>query len=828
MVDPTGSAGGRSFIHEANAENWQKASPLAPSQQTEMPQSAASLTGWKSPPEPINQILDTLPAPAVMLSPDHQWFVELDQPLLPAIAELAEPEVAVAGFRLNPKTNGPARHFGYRSIRIKPLESHPARLMPLPDAARIGFLRWSPNGGKLAFTLTWANGIELWMVDLAEGIPRRVTDPILNAAYGPPFRWLSDEAFLCKVIPGDRGEPPIQSPVPNGPIIQENLGRKTPSRTYTNLLQNIHDEALFEYYIASTLELVTLDGQRSQLVPACLIDEAKPSPDGNYVVLTTLHRPYSYQLPASHFPTRIQILDCTGTPLRELADLPLADNLSTRFDAVRAGPRRVSWRCDRPATLTWVEALDGGDPAQDVPHRDVLLELDAPFTGQPQELWRSHYRFRRVRWGREDVALVWEQKYDTRQQRIWRIQPNRPETPPQLLVERSFEDHYSDPGMPRQVPAPQGGKYLLRFTPDGNGLYFSGRGASPDGVYPFLDRLDLSTATTQRLWQCQAPYFESVVALLDDGAHRLITHRQSQIEPPNYFLYTHADEQRVPLTDYPDPAPQFLGIHKEVVHYLRSDGVQLSARLYLPAGYEPERDGPLPTVFWVYPAEFKDKQLAGQVTIAENTFSRPAGTSALFLLTQGYAILDDPSLPIIGEGEAEPNDTYVEQLLAGIEAAIDYGVNRGIADRDRLCLGGHSYGAFTTANVLAHSTLFRAGIARSGAYNRTLTPFGFQGEQRNFWEAAAPYIQMSPFTHAAKITAPLLLIHGADDSNAGTYPLQTERFYEALKGLGATVRQVMLPLEDHSYRSREAVGHVLWEMVQWCDRYVKNAGNPTL
>jgi dipeptidyl aminopeptidase/acylaminoacyl peptidase len=213
-------------------------------------------------------------------------------------------------------------------------------------------------------------------------------------------------------------------------------------------------------------------------------------------------------------------------------------------------------------------------------------------------------------------------------------------------------------------------------------------------------------------------------------------------------------------------------------------------------------------------------ELAGQVTKTENGFTRPHFTSILFLLTQGFAVLDDPTLPIIGEGETEPNDTYVEQLIAGAEAAIEYVVERGIGDRDRLAIGGHSYGAFTTVNLLAHTNLFKLGIARSGAYNRTLTPFGFQGEQRNFWEAADTYTQIAPFTHAHKITAPLLLIHGANDSNRGTYPIQTERLYEALKGLGATVRWVELPLEDHSYRSQEGVGHVLWEMVRWCKQYL--------
>ncbi|MBW4471592.1 MAG: prolyl oligopeptidase family serine peptidase [Stenomitos rutilans HA7619-LM2] len=787
---------------------------------TSSARSHTSGSQWASPPEPIRQILDAPATPAVLISPGNQWLVEFEQPALTTIAELAEPIVAVAGFRLNPKLSCPARHHTYRGMWLQAIPSGTRQEVSLPDDAQISYTRWSPNGQMLAFVLTQTTGLELWVISLADGLPRRLTDPILNATYGTPYRWLSDDALLCKLIPGDRGEPPVKPSVPAGPIIQENLGRKSANRTYTNLLQNPYDEQLFEYYVTSTLIRVTLDGQHEPLSAPCLIDEAMPSPDGNYILLTTLHRPFSYQLPSSYFPQRIQVLDQAGQMVYELVDLPLADYLSTKFDAVTVGPRRTCWRTDRPATLYWVEALDGGDPVVEVPHRDVLYALDAPFTGSPKELWRSQYRFRRVRWGREDVALVWERWHDTRQIKLWKINPAQPETPPQLLVERSYEDHYSDPGMPLTVPGAFK-RHVLQFTPDGSSLYFTGRGASPSGVYPFLDRWDLTTAAPDRLWQCQSPYFESVVKLLDDEAHQMITMRQSQTEPPNFFLVTRPVGQSVPLTAYPDRAPQFAGIHKEVVRYQRADSVELSAKLYLPAGYDPQRDGTLPTLFWIYPEEFKSRDLAGQVTTAEHTFSRPGGTSVLFLLTQGYAVLDDPSLPIIGEGDAEPNDTYVEQLLAGIQAAIDYVVGRGVADRARLAIGGHSYGAFTTANVLAHSNLFRAGIARSGAYNRTLTPFGFQGEQRHFWEAADTYMQLSPFTHVGKITTPLLLIHGADDSNAGTYPLQTERFYEALKGLGATVRQVMLPLEDHGYRSREAIGHVLWEMVQWCDRYLK-------
>jgi dipeptidyl aminopeptidase/acylaminoacyl peptidase len=782
---------------------------------------------WQSPPEPINQILDAPPPPTILLSPNRQWMVELEKPLLVPIALLTQTEVALAGLLINPKTNAAARHNPFQRMRIRAIllegdvSGEISKTVALPENAQIGFLKWSPNSQKLAFTLTQTTGLELWFIDVADLIPRRLTEPVLNAAYGEPYRWLSDEALICKFISLSRGEPPCEPGVPLGPLIQENLGGKSPSRTYTNLLQNPHHEALFEYYLTSTLEKVTLDGQRTLLVSSNLIRDAIPSGNSKFILLTTLHRPFSYQVPVSYFPKTIQVIDDTGKFIYEVADVPLFLRRTTKFDEVRTGRRGISWRSDAKATLCWIEALDEGNPTCDVPKRDALFELDAPFTDTPKQLWQSEYRFHNLVWGKEDVALVCERWYDTRKERIWRIYPQAPETPPQLLLDRSYEDKYSDPGSALMTRGPY--RYrVLRFAPQGNVIYLSGRGASPNGVYPFLDSLNLETGETQRLWQCQDPNFEEICYVLDDEAKTVITRRQSQTKPPNYFLFNRHDTQiPIPLTHYQDPAPQLAGVQSELVKYQRADGVQLSAKLYLPPGYDAERDGSLPMLFWVYPEEFKDREFAGQITKPENTFSRPSRASVLFLLTQGYAILSGPTLPIIGEGDTEPNDTYVEQLIAGAQAAVDYVVGRGIADPNRIGMGGHSYGAFTTVNLLVHTDLFRIGIARSGAYNRTLTPFGFQGEQRNFWEAQQTYIHMSPFTHAAQIKAPLLLIHGEKDSNSGTYPLQTERLFEALKGLGATVRWVELPLEDHGYRSREGVAHVLWEMVNWCDKYLK-------
>ena len=775
---------------------------------------------WQTPPQPINQILEAAPPPQVRISPNRQWIVELEQSQLVPIALLSEEEVAVAGFRLNPQTNGPARHNTYYSMKIKAVDSPEiVKSIELPENPRIGYVKWSDDSQKLAFTLTQETGLELWVLNIADVTIKQLTQPVLNAAYGTPYRWLDNETLICKFVSQTRGEAPVKSNIPPGPLIQENLGSKKPTRTYTNLLKNTHDEILFEYYLTSTLEKITLQGNRNQLIPDSLISEAIPSPDSNFILISSIHKPFSYQVPAARFPKTIYVIDNSGNQIYQVANLPLDEERSIKFDAVRKGRRRTSWRSDEKATLTWVEALDGGDPSTEVPYRDALFILEAPFTATPTQLWKSEYRFNSIIWGKADTAIVYEKWYDTRRYKTWRIYPNNPQKPAKLLFDRSFEDKYNAPG----TPITKFGDYgyqVLRFAADGQSIYLSGRGASPEGVYPFLDSLNLETQENQRLWQCSDPYYEEIFAVLDEEAENLITIRQSKTEAPNIIQYSRNSSEKKILTNYQDPAPQLAGVHKELVQYQRADGVELSAKLYLPPNYDIERDGPLPTILWVYPEEFKNKEFAGQITTPENTFSRPTRASVLFLLTQGYAVLSGATLPIIGEGDSEPNDTYVEQLIAGAQAAIDYIVDRGIGDRKRIGIGGHSYGAFTTANLLAHTDLFCMGIARSGAYNRTLTPFGFQGEQRNFWEAEETYINMSPFTHASKIKAPLLLIHGENDSNAGTYPIQTKRLYQALKGLGATVRWVELPKEAHGYRSREAVSHVLWEMVNWCNEYL--------
>ncbi|NEQ47395.1 MAG: S9 family peptidase [Leptolyngbya sp. SIOISBB] len=782
---------------------------------------------WQQPPEPIASMLDTPWYPGVIISPNHQWLVQLHRPPLTSLSELAQPRLQLAGLQINPALRAPARAYAFVGLTIQSIQTGEQTTIELPQSAGIRNLSWSPTGNLLAFTLDQPDGVELWLADMATGQTQQLTGPTLNNTYGAPCRWISDEAgLLCKMVPPELGEPPIASPVPTGPRIEQNLGRTAPVRTYTNLLESPADEALFEHYLTSVLVRVSLQGDRTVLTPSQLIASMAPSPDGQWILLRTLQRPFSYQVPARLFPKRISVLDHDGQEVYRVADLPLADDIPVTFDSVRTGRRTIGWRSDRPATLYWVEALDGGDASQEVAQRDAVFQLPAPFQREPQPLWKTTLRYNDILWGNDTLALGVEAWYDTRRVRVWQLNPAAPEQPPILLDDRDYQDRYNDPGQPVTTPGPYHRRVLM-LAPDNQSLYLRGRGASPEGVYPFLDRWQLTTQEKTRLWQAADPYYESVTVLLNNQATQLITHRESTEETPNYWRQDLVTGQQTALTDFADPRPWYRDLIPQVIRYERADGVLLSATLYLPPGHEPITDGPLPTLLWAYPQEFKSRDAASQVTTAENAFRRPYSYDPRFLLTQGYAVVMGPTMPIIGEGEVEPNDTYVQQLTQSAEAVVNYLIENGISRPDQLAIGGHSYGAFTAANLLAHTDLFQAGIANSGAYNRSLTPFGFQGEQRTFWEATDAYLDMSPFTHAANINEPLLLIHGANDENAGTYPIQSERLYGAMKGLGGTVRWVELPLEGHGYESREAVGHVLWEMERWLATYLKDGDRTT-
>lgn len=788
---------------------------------------AAGGPGYRLPPDALRRLADAPATPVASLGPDEDALVLAEPPALLALEDLAQPELKLAGLRFAPRTREPTRAAYYRRLLLTSLgrRGEPRPVAGFPAGARLRNLRWSPDGKRLAVAVGTPGGVRPFVVDVASARARPLGGKLrLNGAHGhPALEWLPDgSGLVCRAVAGDRRRPPAPPRVPAGPVIQDNEGKRTPARTYQDLLRDPHDEALFEHHLASQLVRISLAGKVTRLGKPDLHTRVTPSPDGRYLLVETLHRPFSYVVPEHRFPRRIEVWSAaTGKLQRRLADVPLQDQVPVDFSAAPTGPRAVEWRADADATLAWVEAQDGGDPRRPAEVRDRLFLLPAPFSGAPRVLASLALRFEDVHWGDDGAALVWEGWWKDRRSRTWRVAPGEPSRPAQLVFERSSEDRYADPGLPALRRTPRG-TWVMRLGDGGRTVLLVGAGASPEGDRPFVDRLDLGTGKATRLFRSEAPWYEQPVAVLGDGS-RLLTRREAVAEPPNYHLRDLAAGRLEPVTRLPHPTPELRGVKKELLRYPRADGVQLTGTLYLPPGYEPGRSGRLPLLLWVYPNEFKSKEAASQVTDSPYRFVRVSPGSPLSFLARGWAVLDDPTFPIVGEGKREPNDTYVEQLVASAQAAVDVVVGKGVADPERVAVGGHSYGAFTTANLLAHTRLFRAGIARSGAYNRTLTPFSFQAEERTFWEAPETYVKVSPFSQAHRIAAPLLLVHGAEDQNSGTFPMQSERFYQALKGLGGTVRLVMLPHEGHGYRARESVMHTLWEMDRWLERWVKQA-----
>ena len=771
-------------------------------------------TRYLTPPPEIVDILDAPPIPQVVISPRGDTLALLSRPAMPSIAELAQPMLRLAGYRLSPRTNGPHRRAGITRITLRRIDDGAEQAFDAPRETTLGPVEFSPDGSRLIFTLTRYNGIEVWLMEVATGDARPLSDASINAAWGDPCDWLDENAtVVCTFRASARGAPPTAPEIPAGPNIQEHMAGAAPIRTYQDLLQNAHDDALFEYYFTSqvaTIDIAT--GRRTAIGRPGLYQQVSASPSGQYFLMVEVERPFSRLVTARSFPKDVTVRNISGELVAPLARLGLAD--AVPIGGVPTGPRRYTWNPTEPHTLVWVEAQDGGDPRRTVPHRDRVLSLNAPFSRAPTEVARTEHRYGGIAWTEDGTALLRETDRRTRRTRTWVLAGDRQ---PRTLWDRSTDDRYANAGSP--VTRPRPGGRVIRQT--GDAIYLTGAGASPDGDRPFLDRLDLRTFGTERLFRSADDAYEVVATVLSDDGGSVLTRRETRVDPPNYYVRDTGGGSRRAITSFADPAPQLTGIEKTLVTYQRADGVQLSGTLYLPPGY---REGQrVPMVMWAYPREFVDPQLAGQVSGSANRFTAIRGPSHLLLLTQGFAIFDGPTMPIIGQGETA-NDTYVEQLVASAQAAVDTVVELGVTDRDTIGVGGHSYGAFMTANLLAHSDLFQMGIARSGAYNRSLTPFGFQNERRTFWEATDIYAAMSPFFHTDKINEPILLTHGEVDNNAGTFPIQSARMYMALKGHGATVRYVTLPHESHGYASRESVLHTVAEMLNWANTYVKKTG----
>ncbi len=777
---------------------------------------------YMQPPKEIMDVLNAAAIPATSISPTRDRIAMLEPLRYPPIADLSQPMLRLAGTRVNPNNSAPHLQAYSVKLTLKNVSDGRETQVTLPAGAKISGPQWSPDGKYMAFGNITAAGVELWLVETATAKAKRLGNYYVNTAFGG-YGWEGSTHISATLVPAGRGAAPqYRDVVPVAPNIQETTGRRGAVATVQDLLKSPNDEKLYDYYATSQLALIGLDGKAKMVGTPAIFEQSVFSPDGKYVLVSRVVRPYSYLFPSFRFPKKVEIWDAGGKLVRSMPDQPLLDNIVS--GGVQTGPRGYQWIPIEGSTINWVEALDGGDPKAKVPHRDKVMTLAAPFDGTATELLKTEHRFQGRSFGEKDgMMLYFDFNRDTQKRRIF-LTNYKNTANAKVISDLNINDRYNDIGQPVTRVQPNGVSLIRQ---NGDEIFLTGAGASKEGDRPFFRRMNLKTLEISEIVRSGTEEYEAFAGMIDDNGMNFFTRKDSPTDPPNLFIRQVCPKGQVctalayrQVTEFKDTAPQLRGIKKQLVQYKRADGVDLSFTLYTPPGY---KEGTrLPTLVWAYPESFTDGALAGQVAGSTNRFTQIGGISHLFLLLSGYAIMDNVSMPIVGPPETK-NDTFIKQIVDASKAAIDKGVEMGVVDRDRVGVGGHSYGAFMTANLLAHSDLFRAGIARSGAYNRTLTPFGFQDETRNFWEATKVYTEVSPFFYANKINEPILLIHGEADNNQGTFPINSERLFAAISGLGGTARLVMLPHESHGYSARESTEHTLYEMVNWMDKYVKNA-----
>lgn len=777
---------------------------------------------YQKPSKEILKLADYERPPSVSMDSKKETMLLLYRATYKTLDDLNQEELKLGGLRINPITNISSTITYITNIRIrKTNERAEKQVEGLPQNPRIANLTWSPNEKLIAFSHTSSDGVELWLLDVESAKARKLIDAKANANLGNPFSWFKDnQNILVRVLPENRPKLiDASKSLPTGPIISVSDGSKAQNRTYQDLLKNRTDELNFENIVTSELWKVNISGESIVYKKKAMYAGESFSPDGKYLMVSTIEKPFSYLVPLNRFPSKTIVYDSLGKEVKVVNEEPLSEVLPKGFMAVRTGKRNMSWRSDKPATLYYVEALDKGDPAEKVEFRDEVYLWDAPFTSLPKAFAKTINRFGGITWGNDKYAVMTDQWYDTRNSKTYLINPSNP-AEIKVIWDRNYQDIYSDPGN-FETKKNEWGKYVLALEKDD--AFLIGDGYTPDGQFPFVDKINLKSLKTTRLYRSEyKDKLEEINEIIDFKKGTVLVRLQSKSEFPNYYIRNLKNSKELTqITAFVNPFESLKDIHKEVIKYKRKDGVELSGTLYLPLGYDKEKKEKLPLLIWAYPQEYKDKNSAGQSSANPNEFTFPYYGSFVYWAAKGYVVLDDAAFPIVGEGKEEPNDTFIEQLVMNAEAAINAVDELGYIDRKKVAVGGHSYGAFMTANLLTHSNLFACGIARSGAYNRTLTPFGFQSEQRNYWEAMDVYSKMSPFTTADKMKTPLMLVHGEADNNPGTFTLQTERYFQALKGFGAPVRMLILPKESHSYVAKENIFHLLWEQDQFLEKYLK-------
>ncbi len=781
---------------------------------------------YQKPPKEIMELVDYERAPSVLTDSKNEYILFTYRNTYKNLEDLSQEEMKLGGLRINPITNISSTITYNNNLKIRKFKgSDLVQVSNLPTNPKIAFLSWSPDETKIAFTNTSSTGVELWVIDVVTAKAQKLTDGILNANLGMPYTWFKDNhSLLVKTLPKQRATLiNTAKELPAGPTISNSNGSKAQNRTYQDLLKNKMDEQNFETLITSDLMQVKLDGSSMQWKEKGMWSYMSFSPDGTYIMISKMQKPFSYIVQYDRFAYNSTVYKSTGELVKEVNNVPLIEVLPKGTMAVRTGKRDMSWRDDKPATLCYVQALDEGDPEKKVDFRDEVFQWDAPFDGASKSMLKTPQRFEDISWGTDQIALVVDGWWNTRNTKTYIFNPSNPVQAPKVIFDRNSQDAYSDPGN-FEMKKNEYGRYVLYIHK--NEGYLIGSGFTDKGQFPFIDKMNFSTGKKQRVYLSEyTTKKETLISFANIEKGEVLIRLESPTEYPNYYVRTITKKTApVQITNFTNPFKSIESVYKQVIKYKRPDGVELSATLYLPVGYDRAKKEKLPMIMWAYPQEFKDKNSAGQNTSNPNEFTFPNYGSPIYWVTRGYVVLDNAAFPILGEGKEEPNDSFLPQLVANAKAAIDAVDSLGYIDRTKVAVGGHSYGAFMTANLLTHSNLFACGVARSGAYNRTLTPFGFQSEERSYWDIPKVYNEMSPFMSADKMKTPLLLVHGEADNNPGTFTLQSERYFNALKGLGNPARLVLLPKESHGYAAKESILHLLWEQDQWFERYLKGKG----
>jgi dipeptidyl aminopeptidase/acylaminoacyl peptidase len=769
---------------------------------------------YKTPPTAILNLAIAKPSPSVSVNDKGDFMLIIERSAMPTVEELAQPELRIAGLRINPNNFSPSRSTYGIALTLKEVKTgKDFPVTGLPANLRAGNFQWSPEDDKIAFTQTNNESVDLYTIDLKTKKATKTNKTPLNVVINE-IAWSDNNTVIYNAILKSANDAPKKPLAPKGPVVQQNMGKVAASPTFQDLIKSPYDEQLFEFYTTSQLVKNT-NGVETKIGTPQIYGSVELSPDKKYFLVERIDKPFSYLVTVRGFNSTIIVTDADGKLVKTIAKLPSNELAPTGYDNVLNAPRGHNWINTLPNTVSWIEPLDSGLIKKKVEFHDVAYMQAAPFTTVPTVLAKTAMRMGNLSPLSENEMLISEYSRVKHQQKLSKLDIAKNEV--KLLIDRSTDDAYNDPGTPISAPN-KFGKSSVKVLANRTVL-MRGAGSSPKGDLPFLNSFNLDTKETKTLWHCEEPYYESVINILDFDKLSFVTSKQSQNETPNYFLHTNNTSKQ--LTNFADPQPELRGITKEKITYKRKDGVDLAADLYLPKGYNKEKDGFLPVIMWAYPREFKSSNDAAQIRGSKYTFVRVSWGSPIFWATQGYAVMDNTEFPIVGEGDKQPNDNFIEQLVWNAEAAINKIAGMGIGDSTRVGVGGHSYGAFMTANLVAHTKLFKAGIARSGAYNRSLTPFGFQNEERTYWQAPELYFKMSPFSYANQIKTPLLMIHGEADNNPGTFPIQSERLYNAIKGHGGTVRFIQLPYESHGYTAKENILHLLWEQNEWLEKYVK-------